>query len=141
MRGKTNTHRRTPRALLIPLLSLLACTVGPIDEEGRGCPCGPGWYCNLSVQICFRGAKPPDDDGGSPDAGPPGTTITLSPREDSYIAPNATVHSSETELSVYTTPANTINQAILMKFAVAGIPTSSTVRSAVLKLTLIDASS
>jgi alpha-tubulin suppressor-like RCC1 family protein len=54
------------------IAQLAACSVGPIDLEGRRCPCAPGWRCDADG-ICRRGdatdAGVPRD-GGARDAGP-----------------------------------------------------------------------
>lgn len=73
------------------------CSLGPVDLEGKLCPCGPGWHCDAMRGVCLPGAErmdgspgddgsvptegglgdarvdagPASDGGGEPDAGPP----------------------------------------------------------------------
>jgi hypothetical protein len=72
-------------------------------------------------------------------APPPGeSTALFSPTGDTYLNLDATGHASETTLNVYTWPDDTIANAIVMRFDLAGIPPGSTVSSAMLSLYLTE---
>lgn len=46
------------------------CSLGPVDLEGKLCPCGPGWHCDVGRNVCVPGAERMDgstgDDGAVP---------------------------------------------------------------------------
>ncbi len=58
-------HRRV-RLLALGVLAVAcsACTIEPIDLEGRQCPCATGWVCDESQDVCVRALR----DGGGMDA-------------------------------------------------------------------------
>jgi Bacterial Ig domain/Putative Ig domain len=70
-------------------------------------------------------------------AGTGSITVTLSP-VDTYLNVNLTVHSTDTNLNTYTSPANRVANVILMKYDLSQIPATATLQSAVLQLALID---
>jgi hypothetical protein len=58
-----------------------ACSIGPVDLDGKQCPCADGWTCNTATNTCVGGATDApvaDAPPGTPDA-PPGTPDGPSP--------------------------------------------------------------
>src|SRR5687768_12259458 len=51
---------------LMSVLALSACTVGPLDLQGRAGPCAEGWTCDPITRTCRGGVF---SDGGRRDAG------------------------------------------------------------------------
>ena len=69
------------------------------------------------------------------------TTVDLAPQGDTFINLNGTNASTSYRLNTYTLPANSVANAILMKFDLSQIPASATIQSAILNLSLIEADS
>src|SRR2546430_9443090 len=64
------------------------------------------------------------------------STATISPSGDTRINDDATNYSTDTILTVYTWPDDSIANAIIMKFDFGGIPAGATISSATLNLYL-----
>jgi hypothetical protein len=63
----------SPSVRALALLAISAasagCVLQPVDLEGRRCPCGEGWRCDVTRDRCVR-MEIPMLDGGPPDARP-----------------------------------------------------------------------
>jgi hypothetical protein len=71
--------------------------------------------------------------GNSPDVDHPGTV------QDTFINLNTNAYASSTLLNIYTWPANTPANAVLMKFDLSRIPVGATIHSATLTLYQVEA--
>jgi len=61
-------HRPPAVALVAALLGVAGCSLPAPDLNGRACPCLEGWTCDLTRDVCVRGAS---DGGVLDDAGDP----------------------------------------------------------------------
>ncbi|NKE71371.1 fibronectin type III domain-containing protein [Candidatus Manganitrophus noduliformans] len=68
----------------------------------------------------------------------PSTQVRLNPVADTFLNLNSTVYSGSTTLNTYTFPANQTANAVLMKFALSGIPAGAVIQSATLNLSLVE---
>lgn len=51
------TSRNVPAAVVFLCLFAHGCVLEPVETSGLECPCGPGWRCETSTNVCVRGGE------------------------------------------------------------------------------------
>jgi hypothetical protein len=67
--------KRGLRELLVAgatLAVVVSCSIGDVDFDGKACPCGAGYVCDASRNLCVRPGAGGVDAGNVPDSSGPG---------------------------------------------------------------------